>query len=97
MINNNEKTGYNEKTMWTEISTKQKAKIDYKSPMSLYQFISEGGKIHPARMTGLRHSDQRKLRKAVKKARRLSLLPSSARAYDDFGYPEQISPVPFKV
>ena len=75
---------------------KKQLKIDYKSPGTLYQFISEGGKISPARITGLKHSEQRKLRNAVKKARRLSLIPSSARAYDDFGFPEQISAVPFE-
>ena len=72
-------------------------RTDYKSPATLYPFISEGGKINPARLTNLTHGEQRKLRKAVKKARRLSLLPSSARAYDDFGHPEQISAVPFEI
>ena len=72
-------------------------RIDYKSPVTLHQFISEGGKINPARITGLMHSEQRALRNAVKKARRLSLIPSSTRAYDDFGYPEQISATPFEI
>ena len=76
---------------------KHQVKIDYKSPVTLYQFISEGGKISPGRITNLKHSEQRLLRNAVKKARRLSLLPSCARAYDDFGYPEQISAVPFEI
>ena len=71
--------------------------IEYKSPASLHPFLSEGGRISPARISGLKHSQQRQLRKAVKKARRLSLLPASARAYDDFGYPEQISATPFEV
>ena len=72
-------------------------KTDYKSPATLYPFLAEGGKINPARLTNLTHGEQRKLRKAVKKARRLSLLPSSARSYDDFGHPEQISAVPFEI
>ena len=72
-------------------------KTDYKSPATLYPFIAEGGKINPARLTHLTHGEQRKLRKAVKKARRLALLPSSAQAYDDFGHPEQISATPFKI
>ena len=76
---------------------KKQVKIDYKSPVTLYQFISEGGKISPGRINNLKHSEQRFLRNAVKKARRLSLLPASAGAYDDFGYPEQISAVPFEI
>ena len=80
-----------------QLKKKKQVKIDYKSPMTLYQFISEGGKINPARITGLRHSEQRALRNAVKKARRLSLLPACARAYDDFGFPEPISAVPFEI
>ena len=78
-------------------SAEKQAKTDYKSPATLYSFIAEGGKIHPARLTGLTHGEQKKLRKAVKKARRLSLIPTSARAYDDFGPPEQISAVPFEI
>ena len=76
---------------------KRAIKVDYKSPATLYQFISEGGKINPARITGLNHSEQRALRNAIKKARRLSLIPSSTRAYDDFGYPEPISAKPFQI
>ena len=76
---------------------KKLVNIEYKSPVTLYPFLSEGGKINPSRITGLKHSQQRQLRKAVKKARRLSLLPTSAGAYDDFGYPEQISATPFKI
>ncbi len=81
----------------TQSKAKKRLKIDYKSPVTLFQFISEGGKINPARITGLTCSEQRKLRSAIKKARRLSLLPSSARAYDDFGYPEQISATPLQI
>ena len=89
-----------ENTLIEEKSLKKEKKnlrIDYKSPMTLCQFISEGGKISPARITNLNHSQQRKLRNAIKKARRLSLVPSSVRAYDDFGWPEQISAVPFEI
>ncbi len=81
----------------SKVKGKKQIKIDYKSPVTLYQYISEGGKISPARITGLKHSEQRTLRNAVKKARRLSLIPSSAGAYDDFGYPEQISATPFEI
>ncbi len=86
-----------EKSSLKKIKNKKSVKLDYKSPVTLYQFISEGGKINPARITLLTHSEQRTLRKAIKKARRLSLLPACARAYDDFGYPEQISASPFEI
>ena len=72
-------------------------KIDYKSPVTLYQFITEGGKISPARITGLFYSQQRQLKTAIKKARSLSLLPSSSAAYDNFGFPVQISATPFEI
>lgn len=81
----------------SSLKAKNQVKIDYKSPVTLYQYLSEGGKISPARITGLTHSEQRALRNAVKKARRLSLIPACARAYDDFGYPEQISATPFEI
>ncbi|MDE0119309.1 MAG: 30S ribosomal protein S18 [Bdellovibrionales bacterium] len=86
-----------EKQSLKKVKNKKPVKIDYKSPVTLYQFISEGGKINPARITLLTHSEQRALRKAIKKARRLSLLPACARAYDDFGYPNQISASPFEI
>ncbi len=78
-------------------AARRPVKLDYKSPLTLYQFITEGGKIHPARLTGLMHSQQRQLKKAVKKARALSLIPSSTVAYDGFGFPSQISAVPFEI
>ncbi len=80
-----------------KLKANRQVTIDYKSPVTLFQFISEGGKINPARITGLTYSEQRCLRNAVKKARRLSLIPSCAQAYDDFGYPEQISSTPFEI
>ena len=78
-------------------SRKRDIKIDYKSPSTLYPFITEGGKVSPARITGLSHTQQRQVRNAIKKARNLSLLPSSTRAYDDFSFPEQISAMPFDI
>ena len=70
--------------------------FDYKDPLSLYPFI-DGGKIIPARITALSHSQQRKLCNAVRKARSLGLLPITSQAHDDFHRPEPISPKPFKI
>ena len=68
--------------------------FDYKNPLALYAFL-EGAKIQSARGTGLKNKQQRQLRKAIKKARNLGLLPTHYQSYDDFGRPEPISPRPF--
>lgn len=71
--------------------------FDYKDPGSLSRYISEGGKITPARISKLSLNQQKKLAAAVKKARNLSLLPMGAPAYDESGIPEMISPKPFSI
>ena len=53
----------------------KKINIDYRDPESLKQFVSENGKILSSRYTRLNAKDQRKLTKAVKKARILGFLP----------------------
>ena len=50
-------------------------KIDYKDIDLLTLFITEQGKILPRRATGVTIQQQRKLSKAIKRARVLSLLP----------------------
>ena len=49
--------------------------IDYKDVELLKNFITEQGKILPRRATGVTVQQQRKLTKAIKRARILSLLP----------------------
>ena len=49
--------------------------IDYKDADFLLKFVNEQGKILPRRITGTSVKYQRKLAKAVKRARHLSLLP----------------------
>ncbi|MEW6313478.1 MAG: 30S ribosomal protein S18 [Pseudomonadota bacterium] len=49
--------------------------VDYKDVELLKDFISENGKIIPARITGTRTHFQRQLSVAVKRARFLALLP----------------------
>ena len=49
--------------------------FDYKDVNVLKQFISETGKIIPARVTGVTASNQRKLTKYIKIARFLALIP----------------------
>jgi small subunit ribosomal protein S18 len=49
--------------------------VDYKDVELLKDFISENGKIIPARITGTKAKYQRQLTAAIKRARFLSLLP----------------------
>lgn len=49
--------------------------IDYKDLATLKQYVSENGKIVPARVTGTKTHFQRQLAVAIKRARYLSLLP----------------------
>ena len=49
--------------------------LDYKNIDVLRQFITETGKIVPARVTGISASNQRKVTKSIKIARFLALLP----------------------
>lgn len=50
-------------------------KIDYKDIELLTLFVTDQGKILPRRATGVTLQQQRKLAKAVKRARVLSLFP----------------------
>lgn len=65
MITKNQKTSL--------ISINQK--IDYKDIDLLKLFITEQGKILPRRATGITAQQQRKIAKAIKRARILCLLP----------------------
>ena len=49
--------------------------VDYKNPDFLIKFINEQGKILPRRVTGTSQKYQKKVNKAVKRARHLAILP----------------------
>jgi len=49
--------------------------VDYKDPEFLKKFLNEQGKILPRRITGTSLKYQRKVGKAVKRARQIALLP----------------------
>lgn len=49
-------------------------KIDYKDVDLLKRFLSPEGKIRPRRQTGVNAGNQRKLARAIKRARHLALL-----------------------
>ena len=49
--------------------------IDYKDPSTLKYFITERGKIVPRRVSGLCAKNQRKITRAIKRARIIALMP----------------------
>ena len=49
--------------------------LDYKNPQLLKNFLTDRGKIIPARISGLSARQQRSLTKAIKRARMLALVP----------------------
>lgn len=49
--------------------------IDYKDPDFLMKFLNEQGKILPRRITGTSLKYQRKVARAIKRARHIALLP----------------------
>jgi small subunit ribosomal protein S18 len=49
--------------------------VDYKNPTLLEKFTSEGGRILPSRITNVCAKKQRQLKRAIKRARILALLP----------------------
>ena len=49
--------------------------IDYKNPVLLKYFLSDRGKIVPARISNISAAQQRQLTKATKRARQLALIP----------------------
>lgn len=54
-------------------------RIDYKDIEALRQFITERGKILPRRITGVSYFYQKMLKKAIKQARYMALLPFVAK------------------
>ncbi len=49
--------------------------IDYKDANFLLRFVNEQGKILPRRLTGTSTKYQRKVARAIKRARHLALMP----------------------
>jgi small subunit ribosomal protein S18 len=70
--------------------------FDYKDPVTLSRFITEGGKVVPSRISKLSAYQQRSVTKAIRKARSLALLPTGSDAYDTFDRSDMVSPVPFE-
>jgi len=54
---------------------RQGAVIDYKNVRLLQEFLDDRGRIRKARQTGTCRKHQRKLSRAIKRAREVALLP----------------------
>ena len=66
---------YNRRRRYCKFTAEGIEEIDYKDVGLLRQFVTETGKIIPARTTGTSARYQRQLALAVKRARFLALLP----------------------
>ena len=69
------KKSYFKKSKGCPFSGEGAKKIDYKDPELLRQFISEGGRMLPSRITNVSAKHQRALKKAIKHSRTIALLP----------------------
>ena len=49
--------------------------VDWKDVELLRQFVPERGKIMPRRISGITAKDQRRIAKAIKRARSMAMLP----------------------
>ena len=56
------------------LSGKNAPKVDYKNIKLLKKYISESGRILPSRITSVSQNKQKKLSRAIKRARLLALL-----------------------
>lgn len=65
-------------TRTRRFSTDRLAFIDYKDVELLKRFVTDRGKIVPRRQSGITAAEQRRLTKAIKRARHLALLPFTA-------------------
>lgn len=70
---------YNRRRRYCRFTAEGIKEIDYKDVGLLRQFVTETGKIIPARTTGTSARYQRQLAVAVKRARYLALLPYTDR------------------
>lgn len=57
------------------MATKHSRTFDFKDIEDLQVYMTSQGKIHPAKRTGLSSREQRRLKRAVKYARLLALIP----------------------
>ena len=75
------KSDFDNRPKYCKFTTLGIEEIDFKDIKLLKEYITETGKIIPARMTGT-SKYQRQLNKAVKRARHLALLPYTDSHYN---------------
>lgn len=59
--------------------------VDYKDVTRLRRYITERGKIEPRRKTGTCAKHQRRVSRAIKRARQIALLPIAAKHIQELG------------
>ena len=62
----------------TEERPKDPERFDYKDVETLQRYLNSQGRLYSAKRTGLKARQQRELKRAVKHARFLALLPYTA-------------------
>lgn len=65
---------FEDRKKFCPFSQKNSPKIDYKDTKLLSRFLTEKGKIMPSRITNVSSKNQKKLSKAIKRARFLGLI-----------------------
>ena len=76
------KSDFDNRTKYCKFTSLGIEEVDFKDIKLLKEYITETGKIIPARMTGTSAKYQRQLNKAVKRARHLALLPYTDSHYN---------------
>ena len=74
MINKERSMGF-QKRKWTPVFEPGVKEIDFKDVKVISRFVTERGRILPRKITGLNAQLQKKVTKAIKRARQMSLLP----------------------
>ena len=77
----NSNSPFENKKKFCPFSQPGSPKIDYKDIKLLSRYITEKGKIVPARITGVSAKKQKELAKAIKRARFLSLISYTNKSF----------------
>ena len=75
------KSPFEDRKRFCPFSQKNSPKIDYKDIKLLTRYVSEKGKITPSRITNVSSKKQKKLSKAIKRARFLGLMSYTQKIY----------------
>ena len=70
-----DRDGRQQKRKWNPLFDGGNKVVDFKDARTLSRFVTERGRILPRKITGLSAQQQRKVTKAIKRARQMCLLP----------------------